>query len=166
MIQNLIRWIDRFAAAGGYVSAFFMVLIVLLITVEIFLRTALNFSTLIADEYSAYFFVAVVMLGLALTLRDEAHIRITLALSRLSPRVERVVDLIVSLIAAALCTFALYHSALLVYDTYALDMTADSISETPIFLPQLVIPIGLLLFDLQLIAVFLRRLISSPTPSS
>jgi len=166
MIPKLIRWIDIFAAAGGYVSALFMVLIVVLITVEIFLRTVFNFSTLVADEYSAYFFVAVVMLGLALTLRDEAHIRITLILSRLSPNALRIVDILVALIAVALCSFALYHSAIMVYDTYTLEMTADSISETPVYLPQIVIPIGFLMFDLQLIAVFLRRLISSPTRSS
>ena len=166
MIPKLIRWIDNFAAAGGYVSALFMVLIVILITVEIFLRTVFNFSTLIADEYSAYFFVAVVMLGLALTLRDEAHIRITLIRPRLSPNGLRIIDILVVLIAVALCSFALYHSAIMVYDTYTLEMTADSISETPIYLPQIVIPIGFLMFELQLIAIFLRRLISSPTRSS
>lgn len=166
MIPKLIRMIDSFAAAGGYLSAFFMVLIVVLITVEIFLRTVFNFSTLIADEYSAYFFVAVVMLGLALTLRDEGHIRITLILSRLSPNALRIVDILAALFAVALCTFALHHSVIMVYETYALKMTADSISETPIYLPQLAIPIGFLMFDLQLIAVLLRRLISSPTRSS
>ncbi len=163
MRKRLIRWIDGCAAAGGYVSAFFMMLIVLLITVEIFLRTVLNRSTLFADEYSAYFFVAVVMMGLPLTLRDGAHIRITLILSRLGPRADLVLDLFATLIGIALCTFALYHSGLMVYDTWQLEMTADTISETPLYLPQTVIPLGFFLFDLQLIAHFLRRLLSYPT---
>lgn len=163
MTEKFISWIDTITKAGGYLSAFFMVLIVILITVEIVVRTFFGVSTLIADEYSAYFFVGVVMLGLAYSLQDGAHIRITLVLSRLNEKAERILGMIVTLFAVALCTFALYHSILMVYDAYALEMTADSISETPIFLPQLFIPVGLLLFDLQLIANFLRRLLSYQT---
>lgn len=164
IISKLINWIEVCSKAGGYISAFFMVLIVILITVEIFLRTIFNFSTLIADEYSAYFFVALVMLGLGCTLKDEAHIRINLILSRLGTRAQLLADMAVIALAITLCSFALYHSAIMVYDTYTLEMTADSISETPIWIPQIVIPFGFLLFDLQLLSNFLRRLLSFQTP--
>jgi TRAP-type C4-dicarboxylate transport system permease small subunit len=164
MREKIIRWIDLSAAGGGYVSALFLTLIVLLIITEIFLRTMFKCSTLIADEYSAYFFVAMVMLGLGLTLRDGAHIRITLISSRLGPKAGRVLDLAATVMSMAICTFALYHSTIMVYDTWRLDMTADTLSGTPIFMPQLFIPVGLFLFDLQLLAHFLRRLLSYPTP--
>ena len=48
-------------------------------------------------------------------------------------------------------------------DTYSYRILADSISETPLYLPQILIPVGLLLLELQLIAHFLRRLLSLPT---
>ncbi len=163
-MEKLVNWIDRCARIGGYVSAFFMVLIVLLITVEIFLRTILNTSTLIADEYSAYLFVGVVMMGLAHSLQDGAHIRITLVFSRLNENAQRMLDMVVTLFAAALCTFVLYHSILMVYDAYTLEMTADSISETPMFIPQMFIPVGFLIFEFQLISNFLRRLLSYQIP--
>lgn len=57
----------------------------------------------------------------------------------------------------AITTFALYHTALMVYESWELGMRADSISETPIYLSQVVIPAGLLMFDLQLAARFLKR---------
>ena len=66
--------------------------------------------------------------------------------------------------AMILCGFALYHSILMVHDSYLLEMTADSISETPIYIPQIMIPVGLILFMLQLAAVFTRRLLSSQIP--
>jgi len=163
MTEKFINWIDTIAKAGGYLSAFFMVLIVILITVEIFIRTLFGVSTLVADEYSAYFFVGVVMLGLAFSLQDGAHIRITLVLSRLNEKAEMVLSMIVILFAVVLCSYALYHSGLMAYDAYSLEMTADSISETPIYIPQLFIPLGFLLFDLQLISIFLRRLLSYQT---
>ncbi len=159
MIHKFIRWIDLCSAAAGAVSAFFMVLIVILIIVEIILRTVFGFSTLIADEYSAYFFVAVVMMGLGYALKDGAHIKINLVLSRLNKKAEKILVMAVTLFAAAICTFALYHSVIMVYDVYILEMTADSISETPIFIPQLFIPLGFLLFDMQLISEFLKKLV-------
>lgn len=163
MIDRLLRWIDRCSLIGGYASGFFMVLIVILISVEILARTLFGVSTLIADEYSAYFFVAVVLLGLAFALKDGAHIRITLIQTRLSERGRRVLDLVSILFAMVLASYALFHSVEMVYDTWSLEMTADSISETPIWIPQVVIPVGLLLFILQLAANFIRRLSSSRT---
>ena len=161
MIDRLIEWIERCSLVGGYASGFFMVLIVILISVEILARTLFGTSTLIADEYSAYFFVAVVLLGLAFALKDGAHIRITLVQTRLTENGRRILDLAVTLIALVLALYAFRHAVEMVYDTWSLEMTADSISETPIWIPQVVIPVGLLLFILQLAAHFLRRLSSS-----
>ncbi|MBM9512192.1 TRAP transporter small permease subunit [Desulfogranum marinum] len=162
-MKKLIAIIESISRAGGYVSGLFMILIVLLIVVEIVARTVFNASTLISDEYSAYFFVAVVMSGLAFSMKEGAHIRISIVRSRLSQEGQRILDLLVLLIALVLSCFALYHSVLMTYDVWDLGMTADSISETPIFIPQLVIPVGLLLFILQLASGFLRRLLSFPT---
>ncbi len=162
MMEKILRWIDTCSVFGGYLSAFFMVLIVILISVEIFLRTFFNFSTLIADEYSAYFFVVVVMMGLALTLKDGAHIRITLVTSRLGKTGEKICDLFAMSVAIILCAYALYHSTFMIWDTYQLEMTADTISETPIYIPQIVIPVGFFLLEIQLLAGFIRRLLSYP----
>ena len=162
-MKKVIAAIEGISQVGGYVSGLFMVLIVLLIVVEIVARTVFNASTMISDEYSAYFFVAVVMSGLAFSMKEGAHIRISIIRSRLSRQGQRILDLVVLLIALVLACFALYYAVLMTYDVWDLEMTADSISETPIFIPQLVIPVGLLLFILQLASGFLRRLLSSPT---
>ncbi|WP_028583144.1 TRAP transporter small permease subunit [Desulfogranum mediterraneum] len=163
-MKRLIAVIEACSQAGGYLSGLFMLLIVLLIVVEIIARTLFNSSTLIGDEYSAYFFVVVVMAGLAFSMKEQAHIRISIIRGRLSRKGQRYLDLVVLAIALALSCFALYHAILMTYDVWDLGMTADSISETPIYIPQLVIPVGLLLFILQLASDFLRRLLSSPTP--
>ncbi len=163
MIKNLTKWIEKCSTFGGYISGLFMVLIVVLISVEIACRSIFSTSTLIADEYSAYFFVAVVMMGLAFSMKDGSHIRISIIMGRLGEGPARILDIITHLAAIALSSYAFYHAVVMVYDTWELEMTADSISETPIYLPQIVIPVGLLLFILQLVAQFLRRLSSYQT---
>ncbi|MCG8470908.1 MAG: TRAP transporter small permease [Desulfobacterales bacterium] len=159
-MKKITSIIEACSRAGGYVSGLFMLLIVALITVEICGRTLFDASTLIADEYSAYFFVVVVLMGLSFSMKEGSHIRISILRSRLPEKVLVVLDLAVLAGAIALTSFALYHAVLMTYDVWDLGMTADSISETPIYIPQLVIPVGLALLILQLACDFLRRLLS------
>jgi TRAP-type C4-dicarboxylate transport system permease small subunit len=158
MKKTLLAWIDKGALAAGHVSALFMVSIVVLINVEIILRALFNTSTLIADEYSGYFLVAVVLMGLAYAVKHDAHIRVEVIRTRLGQKGKNRVDAGCTLLGIVITIYAIYHAVLMAKDAYLLEMTADSISETPLFLPQLMIPLGLILFVLQLIATFIRRL--------
>ena len=162
-MKRLLRGIDTCSRWGAYLSSLAMLSIVTLILVEIVLRTFFNSSTMISDEYSGYLMVTMVMLGLSYTLAEGSHIRITILSERLKGRAAQSLDLVATLIAATLCGYALYHSLWMVQDTYSYQILADSISETPLYLPQILIPVGLLLLELQLIAHFLRRLLSLPT---
>lgn len=156
-MRRFIHIVEAASDFGAALSALFMVLIVLLIGSEIVLRSLFNLSTLISDEYSAYFFVAMVLLGLAFTLKEEGHIRITLITSMVGKKAELVLEVIATLTAIALIFFAIYYSSIMVYDSWYLDIQADSISETPIYLTQMVIPVGLVMLEFQLVARLLKR---------
>jgi len=163
MIDRLLGWTDTLSRWGAYLSALSMLLVVALITVEVGLRSLAQTSTLVADEYSGYLMVAIVFFGLAYTLRTEGHIRISLLTVRLPERWRRGFELGATLFALALCLYLFRHMAKMVYDTWQLGMQADSIAETPLYLPQLSMLAGMLLLILQLVAETLRRLLSSPT---
>ncbi len=92
--------------AGGAEASVFLGAIVVLIPLEIGLRSGFHASTLIADEYGAYFFVAAVMLGLPIAPRDGAHIRIAPLSGPLPEAGERWLDILVHLRALALCLLA------------------------------------------------------------
>ena len=102
--------------------------------------------------------VAAVMAGLGFTLETDSHIKISILTAKLSPEPRRYMELIATLVAISITLFAFYHAVLMVYDTYSYDMLADSISETPLYIPQFLIPVGLLALMLQLVALFVRRL--------
>ena len=167
MIKKLLKAVDACSKLGAYLSALCILAIVGLIVVEIICRTFFNVSTFIADEYSGYLMVAAVMAGLGFTLQTDGHIRITICLARLGPAGKRNFELAATLAGLAITLFALYHAVLMVQDTFSYDMRADSISETPLYIPQLLVPIGLLSLALQLVAQFVRRLpFCSQNPSS
>lgn len=158
-MKKVIKFIDMASNIGAVFSAIFMILIVCLISVEIFLRTFFNTSTLISDEYSAYMFVFVVMLGLSYTFKEKGHIRITIITSRLGKKVQKYLEIVVLFFVLAILLFSIYYSAKMVYDTYSLDMRADTIAETPLYLPQIALPIGYTIFFLQVISEILKKFI-------
>ncbi len=158
MIEKVLKGIDACSKLGAYLSAGCMLAIVGLIIVEVVCRTFFNFSTFIADEYSGYLMVAAVMAGLGFTLETDSHIKISILTSKLSPEPRRYMELMATLVAISIILFAFYHAVLMAYDTYSYDMLADSISETPLYIPQIMIPVGLLALLLQLVALFMRRL--------
>lgn len=155
--MKFVRLLESASTGGAILSAIFMGLIVLLIMAEIVLRTFFGTSTLIASEYSGYFLVAVVIFGFAYTFRENAHIRITLVYSSLGREGRRIVDILVGISSAAIVGYLFWYSTQMVMESYELEMAADSVSETLLWKPQLVIPLGLALFFLQIVAFIVRR---------
>lgn len=157
-METLLRWVDRVNGWAAAVSAAAMAAIVGLIAWEVVLRTALGTSTLVADEYSAYLYVLLVFLGLGYTLRADGHIRVKVLLGRLGTRGRRAMEAAALLLALALCAFALRYSVAMVQDVRSLGMVSETPAQTPMWLPQLAVPVGLGLFFLQILAQLARAL--------
>ncbi len=159
--MKIISIIEKISKIGAYISAFFMLLIVAIISTEIFLRSLFNKSLLISDEYSAYFMVASIFFGLAYTLKEGKHIKITIITSRIkNKKASLILDLIVYTLAFAISAYACYFAFFMVNETRTLDMRADSIAETPLWIPEISVFIGFLLLCLQLIAMILKRILT------
>lgn len=156
-MTRLVKWIEALAKAGAYLSAVFMLLNVGLILVEIFSRAVLGVSTLIAAEYSGYLLVGLVLMGFAYTIGQGGFIRINLVRARLPEGAQRYLDIIACIFSAVITAFVFRYSVIMVYETKELGMEADTIAETPFWIPQLVVPIGLAMLFLQLVAMTVRR---------
>ncbi|WP_320174351.1 TRAP transporter small permease subunit [Maridesulfovibrio sp.] len=159
-MRAIIRLIEGLSIGGAFLSAAGMIFIVCLVVIEIFLRSVLNTSTLVSSEYGGYALVYLILTGLAYTMKENGLIRINLLTSHFSENGKRIADIISGLIGAALTAFALNYTVQMVYETWDLEMTADTIAETPLWIPQLAIPVGLALLLLQIIAFIARRAIN------
>jgi TRAP-type C4-dicarboxylate transport system permease small subunit len=149
---------DKLQNIGAYLSSLLFLALTSLIVTEIVLRSFFDKSTLIADEYSGYIYLASIFLALGYTFKEDGHIRINLLTSRLSKKAQIVVDIAAGFIALALAIFMLYRSILLTYDSYSFEMVSETVSETPIYLTQIVMPIGLFLFVLSIISFISKRI--------
>lgn len=156
MIQKIISVSGKVSNAGAFLSSLFMILITALIGLEVLLRSVFDTTTHISTEYSAYFFIALVSLGLSYTLKEEGHIRITLFTGRLGGKAKKLQEIVTTLLALVITLFLLYYTFLMTYETYCLGMTADTVSNTPLYIPQIAVPLGISLLAIELICRLLR----------
>ena len=157
-METLSNFIDKLCKGGAYLSGLLLVSLVCLILTEIFLRYFFDISTMIADEYSGYLYLASIFLGLAYTFAKDGHIRINIITSRLSKNANGFIDVIASIITLGVLSFILYRTTLFTYDSYELEMLSEAVSETPLYLTQIVMPAGTILFILAVIAFIIKRL--------
>ena len=70
------RIIDSVSNVLGYFSGWLVALMMLLIFFEVFMRYVLNRAPCVADEMSAYMWIALIYIGLAYAWREKGHVRI------------------------------------------------------------------------------------------
>jgi TRAP-type mannitol/chloroaromatic compound transport system permease small subunit len=155
-MKTIFSCVNKLSLWGAYLASMLLVSLVCLVLTEIFIRHFFDMSTMIADEYSGYIYLASIFLGLAYTFNEKAHIRINIVTSRLSQKSNTVIDVIAGVITFVVLSFSLYRTILFTYDSYDMDMLSEAVSETPLYLTQLVMPIGLALFILSVMVFVLK----------
>ena len=157
-MKSFLKFSDKLQNFGAYLSSFLFIALTILIVTEIVSRSFFNVSTMIAGEYSGYFYLASVFFGLGYTFKENGHIRITILTSKLSKKGIKVVDIFAGVITLGLLLFILYYSIKMVVESYKFDMVSETVSQTPIYLTQLALPIGLFTFCIAVLAFIFKRI--------
>jgi len=157
-MKFLTKFEKRLSGLGAFLSALFIIALVLLILTEIFMRSFLDKSTMLADEYSGYFYLASVFLGLGYTFSQKAHIRINIITAKLSKKWQSYFDIFAGTITFAVISFIFYRVILLAIDSYDFDILSEGVSETPIYLTQIPMIIGSFIFVIALFTFVMKRI--------
>jgi TRAP-type transport system small permease protein len=141
------------------------VLMTLLILTEVVLRTFFGTSTLVASEYSGYALSGMIYLAMGFTFREGAHIRITFLKDRLKGKARRAIELFCLLFALVLCALSCRFALDLAMSSYARNLTAYTVAETPLWAPQFILFAGMCIFTFQILTL-LVALATSPLESN
>lgn len=157
-MRALIRALARLQIIAIYTASALILVLVLLILIEIVLRSFWNVSTLIVGEYSGYIYLAIVFLALGYTFSQDGHIRITLLTSKIENKTQKIIDICVGMLLLGLLVFIFYRVMLMVIDTYQFEVVSETVSETPIYLTQLSVLLGIGFFIFAVLEFLLRKL--------
>jgi|TARA_Y100000031_G_C8201455_1_gene376394 TRAP-type C4-dicarboxylate transport system permease small subunit len=164
--NRLVRFGDfvgrNWSSVGSGVGSAAILFITLLITVDV-LGRALGIPTQVAHELSGYMMVGVVFLGLAHTQRKGKHIKISLITDRLSQRKRQQTE-IAALAVAAVCVGGLvWYTSMPVMSNYTKHITSLTFLHVPLWIPYLLVPLGLFMLAIELTVETFRKIQSFRT---
>lgn len=159
-MTKLVSIIDRITSIFGIIAGMFMILGVILIITEVIVRSVFNSTIYVTAEYSAYFMVAVTLFGLAVALKDKAHIRVTLLHGVVKvgkPRfILDFISFVLGFIVSIVVTFALTS---FFWNSFVTGSKSMQLTSTYLAIPQSALVIGSLLLSLQFLAEIMRMII-------
>lgn len=111
---------------------------------------ALGFQVPSLAEIGGFLFVGAAFLALPATLKGAGHVRVTMLAQALPPAAARAVTVVVLATGLALALFAAWHSGVQVQDSWVFNSVSFGMVRVPLWLPQGVMTLGLLLLALAL----------------
>lgn len=94
------------------------------------------------DAYAGYAIAATLFLALPASLRHGDHIRVTMVLSKLPPRIQNVFEYWCLAAASALSIYFAYYAGRMVWFSYVYHDVSPAADVTPMWIPQVLMLLG------------------------
>ena len=143
--------------AAAWLAALCMIGTLVMVLLSITGRL-LDFNIRGTDAYAGYFMAAAGFLALGHTLQRGEHIRVTVLLQSLSGGARRGVLLLSIGIAVLLAVVFAWYSVSLAWQSYTLHDVSASNDATPLWIPQIPMAIGTVIFAIAVIDTFVAQL--------
>lgn len=162
-MQSLVNrgWLDRSVTylvyLGASIAGASLLIVMLMISLNVCLRYFFNKPILVTYEYSTYLFIAIVYFGFAYTTRREAHISVDMVVKRLPKRARNGLEVLTSLVALGLMSVYLWFAWDIFRTSVAKGYRAMSVTQTPEWIPQSILVVGLAFLIIEIVALIARK---------
>lgn len=136
---RIFDWMDK---AVDLTSRCILGALVLLVIGEALLRSFANLSVGFAEEVTGYFVVALTLFGAARALRSGSLFEVCFISDRVRGGTKRLLQCLYVLVSLAVCVVLAVKSADLVASSLARGKFAATVLQTPLWIPQLLLPVG------------------------
>ena len=150
-MKALYRFSDSLIKIGAYIAGIFIVLATLMTFYEVISRWLFNKPTIFATELSTYAIIGSCFVGSAYAIRANSHITVDLLINNVNDKVKKILAYLsnsLGLVFSIIFTFYGLHHVL---NTKELGVTSSSLLRVPMYIPELLLPLGGLLMCLAFI---------------
>lgn len=144
--------------AATWLAAIAIIAMAGITAAEVIARSFFNISFELADELGGYLLVAAVFLGLGPAFAGGSMLRVEMIEQRLPAPLRRGLDVAFHLIALAVSCVALFWIWQTVASTIRRETVAATWLETPLWIPQMAMPLGMALLIGTLLVSLVRTL--------
>lgn len=158
-MEKFVRLCNGLSYACGVFAAVLLMISLVLIIIEIVIRTLFSATLYITEEYSGYIMLAITFLGLSYTLKERGHIRMVFLHALLKGKARIVLDIFAFSAGLVICSLITITTANFFWDSVVLKSQSMQISGTYLAIPQLLMPLGSFMMALQFAAELVRSIL-------
>lgn len=154
-VKSLHKILKAITNLFGTIAGFLILCIAFMITYEVIVRAAFNAPTEWVTEISTYFLSIGGFLGMGVAYAGKKHIRVDIFLTKMSHKTQTYLSLITSLLGAFYAFLFAMKGLDMALLSLELDNRAPTTLSSPLWIPQMSMPLGLGLLALLLLETFL-----------
>lgn len=132
-------------------SAAALGLMVVIVTLEVAMRFLFGNTWQLSPEFAGYSLVAMTFLGMAGTYRGNHLMRIEIFYDEWSPSTRRVLSIVFEVATLVAVLTATWFSWRFAFTSFTRGTVAPTLYSTPVWIPQMLIPLGLALLSLAIV---------------
>lgn len=157
------RLLDGLYATSGWLAGISMIGVLLMVLLTILSRF-FGFSAPGTDAYAGYAMAGAGFMALASTFKAGEHIRVTLILGMLKGKAHKTLEVVALVIATVLAGFLAFYTCRLVWQSWEIEDISVGIDATPLWLPQIFMALGTLIFFIAFCDELLLELLGKRKP--
>jgi TRAP-type C4-dicarboxylate transport system permease small subunit len=144
---------DLILDLGSGLAALIIIFMMLAVIYEVVMRYFLNHPTLWVLEVVEWCLVWMTFLCAAWVLREEAHVKMDIFVTRLNPKTQILFSFITSIVGALICLTFVWYGTQVVWDHFVRGVVEAKMLRAPKAPLMVIIPAGFFLLFIQ----FIRR---------
>ena len=159
MDDPISRVVEPVARVAAIVCGYAVLLLSLAVSVEIVGRKLFSFSLQGTDDMGGYVLAIIAVIGASYTMAKRGHTRVDIFLVMLPTRWQRLLNVLAMVTMAAFAGFAAWRGSTVLLESIEFQSVASNPLQTPLWQPQLVWLVGLVLFALISLAYAVHSLL-------
>ena len=159
MEDPISRVVEPVARVAAIVCGYAVLLLSLAVSVEIIGRKLFSHSFPGTDDIGGYVLAIIAVIGASYTMAKRGHTRVDIFLVKLPTGWQRVLNTLAMVTMAAFATFAAWRGLTVLLESIEFQSVASNPLQTPLWQPQVLWLIGLVLFALISLAYAVHSLL-------
>lgn len=159
MEDPISRVVEPVARVAAILCGYVVLVLSLAVSVEIVGRKLFSFSLQGTDDMGGYVLAIIAVIGASYTMAKRGHTRVDIFLVLLPTAWQRLLNVLAMVTMAGFASFAAWRGSTVLLESIEFQSVASNPLQTPLWQPQLVWLIGLVLFALISLAYALHSLL-------
>ena len=157
--RNKQAFMNRLSHWDSGLTVIFFIILLALLTMQVFLRYVINKSVSWSEEVSRWFFIWIIYLGCILGARGDKHIRVTVQLNRLPLMAQKIVLTLGDIVWIGFSVAMGFLGLQMVREMFIYPIRSNT-TGVNMFFVYAIIPVSFLMMAVWVVIIIVRRFLS------